>query len=113
MTTTSQLQLFNRLLGAWTTEATHPMFPGLVVHGTTAVEWLEGERFLIVRSRTDHPQFPDAISIIGNTDEDREEADHKAKVNDGPLHMQYFDSRGVFRINEVSIDETAWHWFRN
>jgi hypothetical protein len=42
-----------RLVGRWNTVASHPALPGVVVHGTAEVEWLEGERFLIVRSRTD------------------------------------------------------------
>ena len=29
-----------------------------------------GKRFLIIRSRNDHPDFPDAISIIGFTSVD-------------------------------------------
>ena len=37
--------------------------PGVVVHGTAIIEWLKGERFLILRSRNEHPDFPDAISM--------------------------------------------------
>ena len=60
--------LGQRLVGEWTTEATHPGVPGTVVHGTARVEWLEGQQFLILRSRSDHPDFPDSISIIGDTE---------------------------------------------
>ena len=67
----SALQPLNRLVGNWVTEATHPALPGAVVRGTAAIEWLEGQRFLVVRSHNDHPDFPDAISIIGFTDVDR------------------------------------------
>ena len=115
MTTDSTLKLLGRLVGTWTTEAIHPMMPGVVVHGTEVIEWLEGERFLIIRSRTDHPKFPDAISIIGYTEHDRvDEATGAvaADTDDPPLRMHYFDSRGVFRLNEASIDETAWRWWR-
>src|SRR5688572_13986010 len=45
---------FNRLLGTWKLEATHPAMPGVVVSGTAVIEWLEGEQFLIQRSLTDH-----------------------------------------------------------
>ena len=65
-TTEPALQPLNRLVGSWSTEATHPARPGVVVHGTASIEWLEGQRFLIVRSRNDHPDFPDAISISGS-----------------------------------------------
>src|SRR5262245_18105989 len=55
----------------WTTDATHPALPGVVVHGTAVIEWLEGERFLINRARADHLDFPDSISIVGITVRDR------------------------------------------
>jgi hypothetical protein len=104
----------NRLLGTWITEATHPAMPGLVVHGTASVEWLEGERFLIVRSRTDHPDFPDAISIIGDMERDR--VDEKGEAPSGgeasSWGMHYFDSRGVFRAYETNVADDAWHWWR-
>ena len=93
------LAALGRLLGTWETEATHPMMPGVVVHGTAVVEWLEGERFLIHRAKNDHPDFPDSISVIGVTE------------GDG-LHMHYYDSRGVFRDYGASIDEQAWKFWR-
>jgi len=65
--TEPELEPLNRLVGTWNTEATHPAVPG-IVHGAVTVEWLEGERFLIHRARTDHPDFPDSISIVGFTD---------------------------------------------
>jgi hypothetical protein len=40
-------QLGRRLVGQWTTEATHPELPGTVISGLSQVEWLEGEQFLI------------------------------------------------------------------
>lgn len=116
MTTEPVLKPFNRLVGAWTTEATHPSLPGVVVHGIALVEWLEGERFLIHRARTDHPDFPDSISIIGDTERDR--VDNASDT--GPagaakarLHMHYFDSRGVFRIYYASMDDQAWRLWRD
>ena len=115
MTIDATLKLLGRLVGRWTTEATHPMMPGVVVHGTAVIEWLEGEQFLIVRGRTDHPQFPDAISVIGYTDDDRvDEATGtvQERADDRQLTMHYFDSRGVFRLYEAGIDETAWRWWR-
>src|SRR5438876_4913997 len=60
--------LGRRLVGRWATEATHPGLPGAVVRGSSEIEWFEGERFLIYRSRYDHPDIPDSISIIGDTD---------------------------------------------
>jgi hypothetical protein len=116
MSTEPTLLQLNRLVGTWATNATHPASPGLVVHGTAEMTWLEGERFLIHRARTDHADFPDSISIIGLVDRDR--------VDDPPntgsklasatrLCMHYFDSRGVFRVYDASIDDRAWRLWRN
>jgi hypothetical protein len=110
------LEPLNQLLGTWTTEATHPLVPGVVVHGTAIVEWLEGERFLIFRARTDHPDFPDSISIIGFMGRDRADSSSATRPTDGDdggLRMHYFDSRGVFRLCDVSIDDTSWRIWRD
>lgn len=109
------LRQLARLLGEWTTEATHPMMPGVVVHGTARGEWLEGERFLLFRARTDHPQFPDSICVIGYVDDDRvDQRTHELPANGRPrrLVMHYYDSRGVFRVQDTSVDDGAWRWER-
>jgi hypothetical protein len=92
------LEGLNALVGEWTTGATHPMYPSTVVHGHSTFEWLEGEKFLIVRARSDHPDFPDSISIIGDTD---------------GLRMHYFDSRGVHRVYVVGVSDDAWEFSRD
>lgn len=85
--------LGRRLVGRWTTEATHPDLPGAVIPGSSDVEWLDGERFLIFRSHSDHPDIPDAISIIGDTD---------------GLQMHYYDTRGVHRIYRLTVTDIGW-----
>jgi hypothetical protein len=91
-------RLGRRLVGAWMTEATHPAVPGTTVTGTADVQWLEGERFLIFRSHNDHPDFPDSISILGDTD---------------GLRWHYFDSRGVHRILELRVTDDGWELARD
>jgi hypothetical protein len=91
-------RLGRRLVGAWTTEATHPDVPGTTVSGAAEVQWLEGERFLIFRAHNDHPDFPDSIAIIGDTD---------------GLRMHYFDSRGVHRIYEMRVTDDGWEIARD
>jgi hypothetical protein len=115
MTTEPALEPLNRFVGSWVTEATHPALPDVVVHGNASFEWLAGQRFLILRSRNDHPDFPDSISIIGFTDVDRAGADANASAASGGsrLCMHYFDSRGVFRVYEVNVDAEAWRLWRN
>ena len=114
-TSAPALEPLDRLVGHWNTEATHPAFPGVVVRGTVVVEWLEGERFLIQRARTDHPEFPDAISIIGFTDQDRVHPSpgaDSAVRGERQLTMHYFDSRGVSRVYGVSADAEVWRIWR-
>jgi putative intracellular protease/amidase len=85
------LESFDALIGTWDTEATHPMFEG-VVTGSVTYEWLEGGRFVVVHSHNEHEMFPDAISVIGAPED-----------GDG-LVMEYFDSRGVRRTYRTSFD---------
>jgi hypothetical protein len=59
------LEPLRALVGSWTIEATHPAFPSTLVGGEAGFEWFEGERFLLQRSRTDHPEFPDSLIVFG------------------------------------------------
>jgi hypothetical protein len=88
----SVLEPFDALIGAWATEATHPLVEE-AVPGSVTFEWLEGERFLIQRARNDHELFPDAIWVIG-----------APEAGDG-LVAEYFDSRGVRRRYDVSLKD--------
>jgi hypothetical protein len=94
-----ELERLEALVGEWTTEATHPAFPGTVIHGRAVAEWLEGERFLILRSQADHPEFPDAITIIGAPTEG--------------LSMHYFDSRGIHRVYAMRLNDGVWRFWRD
>jgi hypothetical protein len=85
------LEPFEALIGTWETEATHPLFDG-VVPGSVTYEWLEGGKFVVVRSRNEHELFPDAICVIGPPEE-----------GEG-LVMEYFDSRGVRRTYRTSLE---------
>lgn len=116
MTTEQALGPLARFVGSWATEATHPSLPGVVVRGTADIEWLEGERFLIQRARNEHPDFPDSISIIGFTGQDRvddETGAASAATAESALSMHYFDSRGVFRIYHASADDKALRLWRD
>lgn len=110
-----QLAGLDRLVGEWTTEATHPALPGVVVRGTMSAEWFQGGRFLIQRAFTDRPDFPDAISILGFTDQDRAAAPDAAPPveRQRQLTAHAYDSRGVFRVLEVTLADDAWLMSRN
>ena len=94
-----ELAAFDSLVGEWASEATHPMFPSTVVNGRMTCEWLEGDRFLVQRSTMDHPDFPDAISVIGFVEDE--------------LVSHYFDSRGVFRIYRVAMEDRILRIWRD
>jgi hypothetical protein len=89
--------------------------PGVIVHGTVVVEWLEGKQFLLHRARADHADFPDALSVIGDDVQDRADADADPTPEHGEprLSMHYFDSRGVFRRYLASADDQAWRFWRD
>src|SRR5262245_22032359 len=94
------LEPFDALIGTWDTEATHPLFDG-VVPGWWTVEWLIGGRFLVIRSHNDHEMFPDAISVIG-----------APESGDG-LVQEYFDSRGVRRTYGARVEDGVLHLWRD
>jgi hypothetical protein len=91
---------FEALIGTWDTEATHPLFDG-VVQGSATYEWLEGGQFVVLRSRNDHEKFPDAIGVIG-----------RPESGEG-LVMEYFDSRGLRRTYGVSVEDGDMRWWRD
>ena len=79
------------LVGEWTTEV---VMPGSdeVLPGQMSVERLEGGGYLIQRWAMEDPRFPRGITVIGP---DRS----------GELIVQhYFDSRGVARVYEISLE---------
>jgi hypothetical protein len=92
-------QDWQRLVGSWATEFTHPELPGTVVSGESTFEWLADQRFLIQRSHHDHPEIPDALAVIG--------------IIDGKPSMHYFDSRGVHRVFAVEITADTWRFWND
>ena len=104
------LRALDVLVGEWDVEATHPLAPGVVVTGKAVFEWMDGARFLLMRSWNDHPDFPNATSVIGNTSVDRV---HAGVEPDDALRMFYFDSRGVHRVYDVRVTPTTWEWWRD
>lgn len=92
-------ELATLLVGRWTSEGSHPLLPGDEITGRATFEWLDGHKFLIWRSHYDHPQVPDAISVIGWID-DR-------------LLMHYFDYRGIHRVYEVAVEGDQWRYWRD
>jgi hypothetical protein len=89
------------LVGEWTTEGSHPLLPGKILHGRTSFAWSDGGAFLVMRSEIDAPEVPSGIAILG-TDIDTEECS-----------MLYFDERGVSRRYMVALRSDQWQWWRD
>jgi hypothetical protein len=85
------------LVGTWQVTGSHPLIEGEIT-GTWTFEWLEGERFIVVRTRGTRPDVPAALWVIGPAEGDP----------DGPLVAEYFDSRGVRRTYAVALDDGVW-----
>jgi hypothetical protein len=94
-----ELQGWQRLVGTWATEVTHPELPRTVVTGRATFEWLDDQQVLIQRSHYDHPEIPDAITVTG--------------IIDGKPSMHYFDPRGVHRVFAVDITPNAWRFWND
>jgi hypothetical protein len=93
------LAAFDALIGTWTTEGKHRLIDE-VIHGTVTYEWLEGGRFLLERSHADDERIPDGLFVIGPPED-----------GDG-LVAEYFDSRGVRRTYQVTVDDGVLRMWR-
>lgn len=86
------------LVGDWATIGTHPAMPGESLPGTTSFDWAEGGAFLVMRSQTDHKDFPDGLAIFASDDVL------------GTINMCWFDERGISRLCPVTVGERSLHW---
>jgi hypothetical protein len=95
------LERLDALVGEWALEAGPPGGPPWPGEGRFRFEWLEGRTFLIERWTIELPEAPDGIAIIGATG------------GSGALRQHYFDSRGVHRIYEMSMNGGVWKLWRD
>ena len=86
-----QLETLEPLVGEWTIQA---KFAGRddVFRGTTTFAWFEGGSYLIQHAAMEDPIFPTGIMLIGPA------------VGGERVVQHYFDSRGIARIYEVSLE---------
>ena len=90
-----QMQELEPLVGEWATEVRMPPGGGSGdrVRGRTTFEWLEGGGYLIQRAVMDDPAFPRGVMVIGPA------------VGRGRIVQHYFDSRGVARVYDISLED--------
>jgi hypothetical protein len=88
-------------MGEWETIGSHPYMPGVILHGRTSFDWLEGGAFVIMRSEIDEPRIPSGIAIFGTDDAT------------GEAVMLYFDERLVSRRYDFELTAQRLVWWRN
>jgi hypothetical protein len=94
------LQDLEPLVGNWRTEATMPV-SGEIVAGRTSFAWLERGGYLIQRASAEDPAFPVGIMVIG------------PDAGGERIVQHYFDSRGVARVYDVSLEDGVLRLWRD
>ena len=92
---TAKLAALSTLVGEWVLG--DPAAPV----GRTSFSWLAGRRFLVQHWTVEIPEAPDGIAIYG-IDE-----------SSGGLVQHSFDSRGVARIYEMTLEDRTWTLWRS
>lgn len=95
-----QLEALQPLVGEWTTEVRHPSRDAPIA-GRTTFEWLEGGGYLIQRAVTENPEFPRGVMVIG------------PDIAGERIVQHYFDSRGVARVYDISLDDGVVRLWRD
>jgi hypothetical protein len=83
----------DRLLGTWTLTMRHAEFPEPVTGRQRYERVLDGA-FVILHWTYDHPDFPDAIAMLGEST------------------FHYFDVRRVVRVFDFAVDDEGWSMVR-
>jgi hypothetical protein len=90
----SRLAALDVFVGEWVEQVEVPDAPP----GRCVFEWELRGTFLVQRSLSPLPEFPDGFMVISPTP-------------DGYL-QHYFDSRGVVRLYRMSLDDRTWTLLR-
>jgi hypothetical protein len=91
----------DRLIGEWEIRVTMEGVPPDAPGGRVTFEWMPGGKFVIERWEVPVPEAPDGLAVIG-PHEDR----------DG-LVQHYFDSRGVHRVYDMTLEDGVWKLWRD
>ena len=93
------------LVGEWTMEAGPPDGPKWPGEGRLSFEWGDDQAWLIQRWSVDLPEAPNGIAIIGPKGAP---ASGEESAAGDELLQHYFDSRGVYRVYEMSLSGGRW-----
>ena len=95
------LEALEVLVGEWQLEVTLPSDPPTTRSGQATFGWYADGAFLTERQEIADDRFPIATAIIG-----RDEAGET-------YTMLYFDSRGVSRLYQMSLEAGVWKLWRD
>jgi hypothetical protein len=101
------LKRLNPWIGMWNLELAVPSGPPATLRGSwSTFEWMDGGMFMIWcwgPTRVDFPGglFPSGHSIIGYDDSEER------------YFMHYFDSRGVYRVFDLTVADRVWEISRS
>ncbi|HEV7615712.1 MAG TPA: hypothetical protein VGO36_05735 [Solirubrobacterales bacterium] len=91
-----KLDSLEPLVGEWSMEAVFAAAPPSDERGRTAFQWGPERAFLIQRWEVPMDGPPDGVAIIAVAE------------GGGELVQHYFDSRGVVRRYETSLEDRVW-----
>ena len=95
------LERLEALIGEWSMEVTMPGAPPGDIGARVSFEWMPGRQFVLERWQVPVPEAPDGLAIL---------AFHEGR---GSFLQHYFDSRGVARVYEMSLDDGVWKLWRD
>jgi hypothetical protein len=95
------LATLDRAVGTWDVTGSHPYLPGRTLRGRATLEHIEGGAFLRMHTKMDDPEIPEGVAIFGT------DGDHETCT------MLYFDTRGVARTYDVTLNADGLAWSRD
>ena len=90
------------LVGEWSMEARFDEMSPAGADARVVFEWLTGGQFLVQRWSVPVPEAPDGIALIGQD-----------TAITGRYLQHYFDSRGVARVYQMTLDDGVWKLWRD
>ena len=97
------LQAMRVFIGEWETEISsiRDYDPSARFNGQASFHWAEGGAFVLFQADVPNSEFPKSTALMGPDD------------SAGTYCMLYFDSRGVSRIYQMSLNGNTWNLWRD
>lgn len=96
----AMLKRLKFFIGTWNMEVIHPHLEPNPITGRTSFEWLH-EKYVIQRTHIDKAEFPDNTIV------------YDCNPDTGQYLLHYFDTRGVTRLYQMSLEDGLWELWRD